>query len=218
MTDNQIIEIVENEIRDQTLDVTQQYLNIHNPIFVGNKPIIERIDKERTNKLFIAYLPVQDQKFYFAVYLDPSTKEVVGFGTEPNNNIYFRATSDLLSEFQLKSMTKLTPTQSWNKGDPKKQGKLNISFSSLEFQPNPEPDEFEDKLKKLLDFLEQDTEGIRLLVEKANGYIQAVLYFHNGNGMIGGPTIEKESIRRLNNLNLEINFEIYLEGNKFKES
>jgi len=39
---------------------------------------------------------------------------------------------------------------------------------------------------------------------------------HNGNGMVGGPTLDKNSIKRMNDLNLEINFDLYLEGKKFK--
>ena len=84
------------------------------------------------------------------------------------------------------------------------------------FAPNPEPDEFEDKLRKLLDFLEQDEAGIRDLVDKAEGYIQVAMDIHNGNGMIGGPTINIDCISRMKNLGLEINFDLYVGGTSFK--
>lgn len=82
-------------------------------------------------------------------------------------------------------MTNLMPTEFWNKGDLKKNGKSKYVFSNLKILPNPEPDEFEDKLKKLLDFLEQDKNGIKQLAVSANGYIQVAMDIHNGNGMIG---------------------------------
>jgi len=114
-------------------------------------------------------------------------------------------------------MTKLTPTEFWNKGDLRKRGKSNHTFSSFTILPNPEPDEFEDKLKKLLDFLEQDEDGIKQLVNNASGYIQVAMNIHNANGMIGGQNIDKDDIRRMNNLGLSINFDLYVEGNSFKE-
>ncbi len=84
------------------------------------------------------------------------------------------------------------------------------------FEPTPGPDEFEDKLKKLLDFLETDKVGVKNLVKKAEGYIQVAMEFHNGNSMLGGAGISKESIKRMAALNLEINFDLYVSGKTYK--
>lgn len=65
-------------------------------------------------------------------------------------------------------MCKLKATDSWNKGDLKRNGKLSYKYSYINFLPNPEPDSFEDKLRKLLDYLEQDKDGIRHLVKEAD--------------------------------------------------
>ncbi len=70
-------------------------------------------------------------------------------------------------------MTILKHSEGKTKGQ--KRGNTGLEFwkySSIWFEPNPEPDEFEDKLKKLLSFLEQDKNGIKTLVDQANGYIQ----------------------------------------------
>lgn len=91
------------------------------------------------------------------------------------------------------------------------------SESFYKIVPNPEPDDFEDKLIKLLDYLEQDKEGIKELVEKANGYIQIAMDLHNANGMIGGANLSADSIRRMSNLGLAIDFDLYVAGNSFKE-
>ena len=117
----------------------------------------------------------------------------------------------------LSALTKLKPTSGWNKGDKKRFGNSVYKFASLMFEPNPEADEFDDKVKKLLDFLEQDKEGVKMLVDKANGHVQVASSFHNGNTMLGGHHLGKTIIKSLGSLNLEIDFDIYADGNKFDE-
>ena len=219
MNDQQVIELLEKEFREKTLALTEQYLEIHSPIYSDNKIKVDRIDRERKcdnqDELIVAYLPVLDEKFYFAVYIDPKKKEIIGFDTEAYHRVYFRATSETLSIDELKSMTSLTPTEFWNKGDPEQYVKA-YTFSAFHILPNPEPDEFDDKLKKLLSFLEQDKNGIRRLVDNANDYIQVAMDIHDGNGMIGGVHLGKDEIRRMNDMGLEIDFDLYVRGNRFK--
>ncbi|MFZ2897982.1 MAG: DUF4279 domain-containing protein [Saprospiraceae bacterium] len=217
MTDEHAIALIEKEFKEKTLGVTRQYLEIHSPIYIGNKIKVERVDRDRKDGLIIAYLPVVDEKFYFAVYIDTETHEVTGVGTEAHNRVYFRATSETFSADELRKMTGLKPTDFWSKGEPRKYGNSNHTFSNFEILPDPEPDEFEDKLKKLLAILEQDKKGIKRLVDEANGYIQVAMDIHNGNGMIGGPQIDKDDIRRMSDLGLSINFDLYVGGNRFKE-
>ncbi|OQP57939.1 hypothetical protein A3860_39680 [Niastella vici] len=217
MTDDQAIAIIESEFKQKTLGVTEQYLEIHSPIYTDNKIKVDRIDRESKDGSIIAYLPVLSERFYFAVYIDTKTNKVTGVGTEAYHRVYFRATSETLTVEELKEMTNLTPTETWNKGDLRKRGKSNHTFSNFTILPNPEPDEFEDKLKKLLDHLEQDKDGIKRLVDNANGYIQVAMDTHNGNGMIGGPNIDTTDIRRMNEFGLSINFDLYVGGNSFRE-
>ncbi|THU39754.1 DUF4279 domain-containing protein [Niastella caeni] len=217
MTDQQAIELIEKEFKVKTLGVTEQYLEIHSPIYTDNKLKVDRIDRDTKGEFLIAYLPVLEERFYFAVYINTKTNEGTGVGTEAFHRVYFRATSETLSADELKAMTSLTPTEFWNKGDLRKSGKSHHTFSHFEILPNPEPDEFEDKLKKLLDLLEQDKDGIRRLVDKANGYIQVAMDIHNGNGMIGGHNIDTDDIKRMNDLGLSINFDLYVGGKSFKD-
>jgi hypothetical protein len=216
MTDDQIIELIEKEFNEKTLGVTEQYLEIHSPIYVDDKLKIERIDRESKDDYIIAYLPVVEERFYFEVYINTLSNEITGVGTEPFHKVYFRATSETLSADQLKEMTRLTATDFWNKGDLRKNTKSTHKFSNISILPNPEPDAFEDKLKKLLSYLEQDKDGIKQLVDNANGYIQVGMDIHNGNGMIGGPNTDTDDIKRMNNLGLSINFDMYVGGNSFR--
>jgi hypothetical protein len=217
LPDFRVAELVVAEIANPTLEVTKQYLQIHQPAKENDQLQIARIDRSSPDNFIVAYLPVGQQQFYFALTIDPKAQEVIGFETEPGQRLYFRATSETLSLEEIKAMTTLQPTESWSKGEPRKHGKLHYNFSAFHILPNPEPDTFENKLQKLLTHLEKDPTGIRDLVEQANGYLQVATYFHNGNGMVGGPTIDRQAIQRMAALNLEINFDLYAEGNAFPE-
>jgi hypothetical protein len=215
MTDEQVITLIEKEFQEKTFGVTEQYLEIHAPIYIKNKLQVDRIDRDH-DKLIIAYLPILEERFYFTIYIDGDSGKLINIGTEPYHRVYFFATSENLSETELKAMCSLSVYESWNKGDLKKNGRSTHKFSALKIMPNTEPDEFEDKLDKLLTCLETDKKGVSELVEKAEGYIQVAMDIHNGNGMIGGPNISKESIVRMCNLGLSINFDLYVGGNSFR--
>ena len=216
MADNLIIEKAIDELQSKRFGTTEQLLEIHDVVHVAGKPQVLRVDTEHDDGTAIVYFPIKDEKFYLAVWLDTKPEiSVRHVGTENYNAIYFKAISDELSFQELSSMTKLKPTSGWSKGDARKSGKAFYNFTALHFEPNPEPDEFEDKLKKLLHFLEADKGGVTALGDKASVQIQVATIFHNGNTMLGGHHLDKDIIKRLAALNLEIDFDLYAEGNMF---
>ncbi len=217
MTHLQIIKIATEEVESRTWGVTQQFLEIHELVYDEGKLLVAHVDKDKSDGEAIVYFPVKDEKFHLAIYIRTNPNlEIVGVGTEPNHKIYLRATSEILSYEELCKLTKLQPTDGWNKGDKRKYGNSVHSFSCVIFMPNPEPDEFEDKIKKLLDFLENDREGVHRLIGIANGHIQVASVFHNGNTILGGFHLDKILMNRLNALELEIDFDFYAEGRFFK--
>jgi Domain of unknown function (DUF4279) len=215
MTDQEIIAVVEAELKEPSQGTTEQYLEIHAPVRDGLALSVARIDRDRSDGIVVVYLPVENQAFHFAVYVNENQGAFTGMHTEPYNRVYFRATSEELSLDQLKSMTTLTPTGGWNKGDLRPNGRSAYNFSSLKLMPNPEPDAFDDKLRNLLTFLEKDRSGVKELATRANGYVQVAQNYHNGNGMIGGIHLDRDCINRMNGLGLEIDFDLYVEGNEF---
>ena len=218
MIDEQVLKKVGQEIKNKTWGVTEQFLQVHDVILVDGQPKIERIDTEKEDGTSIAYLPVKGESFFLAIYLDSKTDfEIKWIGTEPYNSVYFQVTSDKFSMDELSSMTALKPTKSWNRGEKRKFGDSVHKFSSIIFEPNTEPDEFEDKIVKLLDFLERDRTGISRLTDTADGSIQVAIKFHNGNTMLGGPSLSIEVIKRLSDLNLSVDFDLYADGKFFKE-
>jgi len=217
MTDSEIIQTAVEEIKTKSWGITEQFLQIHETIFIDGVPKLDRLDRDKQDGTAIAYFPVKDEKFYLAIYIEcNSVPEVKGIAIESCNDLFFQASSETLDLDELSAFTNLKPTTGWRKGDMRKSGKVPYKYTIIRFIPNPEPDEFADKLKKLLDFLEQDSSGIKKLVEVANGHIQAVIIFHNGNTMLGGVQIDKESMKRMAALNLQIDFDIYAEGKFFK--
>lgn len=216
MTDIEISKLILNEFVEKNLGVTSQYLEIHEPIYENKQLKIDRIDREKNDDIIIAYLPVKKEHFFFSVYLDKKTGEIFNVDTEPRNTVSLIFVSENMTSKELKKLTKLNCQEFWNKEDKKPHRKAFYRFSGIEFCPNPEPDEFEDKLEKLLTFLEGDREGILSLSTKSNGYIYVLIDFHRGTQLLGSMSIGSETLKRINGLNLKIDFQIAAWGNSFK--
>lgn len=216
MTDLEILKLILNEFNKKTLGVTSQYLEIHEPIYANEQLKIDRIDREKLDDTIIAYLPIKNEYFFFAVYIDSKRHKIITIDTESRNLVSLIFTSENKTSDELKILTKLNCQEFWNKGDKKPNKKATYKFSGIEFHPNPEPDEFEEKLDKLLTFIEHDNEGIRLLSTQSEGCIHLLMDFHRGNQLLGGMSIESKTLRRISRLNLSIDFQITAWGNSFK--
>ncbi len=205
------------ELVNPTLGVTEQYLDIHDVERLDGIPQPERVLVDEPANLAIVYFKIRSERFRLAVYLQLQPVIVVySVSTENNNKIYLRATSENFNADEIQAMTSLQATESFNKGDTRKFGKSIYDYSGLVFEPNLEIDTFENKLYHLLTHLEKDNNGVKLLAEYANAYIQADIDIHFGNGLIGGPLISKECITRMCSLNLAIEFNQFVSGNLFR--
>ncbi|MBC7923853.1 MAG: DUF4279 domain-containing protein, partial [Ferruginibacter sp.] len=159
----------------------------------------------------------EGEAFYLAIYFDKSENvEVRGVGNEAGNKVYFRVTSDTLSFEELSSRTNLSPVDGWSKGQPRKQNsESKYNFSALHFDPFPnEAYEMEYKMSLLLDELEKDKDGVKNLAENFGAQISIASYRYVSS--FGGIHLDKKTIRRLSDLGLEVDFDIYVVGNYFK--
>ena len=221
MTETQIIDTAIEEVENRALNMTKQFLEIHKIVYVDNKPKIAGFDTTKEDEV-IVYFNVEDEKFFLAVYVQTKPKVFVRWtNTQPYHDVYLRALSNILSLNELAGLTSLLPIRVRNKGDkqrPETSSTLIWKHSLIDLKPNAEePDKFEDKLTKLLDFLEQDKKGIENLVSKTNYCcIHVSSSFHNGNTLLGGHYIGRDLIQRISKLNLEIDFDISADGNFFK--
>ena len=89
-------------------------------------------------------------------------------------------------------------------------------YSLIRFLRDSGPGAFDRKMSSLLNYLEQDIEGVKRLADIGKGHIQVAIIFHNGNTMLGGPTLEKNAIHRISALGLSIDFDLYAAGNFYK--
>ena len=61
----------------------------HDVVLVDGQPKIDRIDNEKGDGTVIAYLPIKDELFHLAIYLDSKLDfEIKGIGTESYNAVY----------------------------------------------------------------------------------------------------------------------------------
>ena len=116
MTDEQIYQVVSREFRLKTSPLTQQYLKIHQPVYTNGVLQIDRIDREDENTI-IVYLPVQDEYFLFALYIDEATEKIRWIGTESRNLVSLIVSSEALTVDELSKLTVLGYQEYWNKGD-----------------------------------------------------------------------------------------------------
>ncbi|MDQ2769142.1 MAG: DUF4279 domain-containing protein [Bacteroidota bacterium] len=217
MENTELIAAAIQEIEHPTWGVVEQFLEIHEIEYHDGKPVIAGIKTDETEKKATIYFNVKDEAFHFAVTLDIEPEmQVSAANTEEFCHVYFTAWSDTLQLPDLAALTHLTPTDSSDIGDKTGFRDDIATVSTIEFKPNAGPGATNEKLKQLLTFLEQDVDGIKQLVAEADGSVQVHTVFHNGNTMLGGIYLDKEDIQRLAAFNLEIDFDLYAEGNKFK--
>jgi len=216
MTDKEIEELISSELALKTLGVTEQYLEILELVYENDTPKISRIDREDKDGLIIVYLPVKNEYFYLAIYINPREKQIQNVSTESRNKIVLRVDSEITSLEYLQSLTLIRANKVWKKGEFWPNNRRIYKSSGFEIEPNPEPDEFEDKLEKLLVYLSNYKEDIITLKENADVWIQVTMDFHNGNQLLGNVFLGSKNLQGLNDLNLEVSFDFAAWGNGFK--
>lgn len=213
MTEQEIRELIQHELTHKEWGGTEQILEIHAPVYQNGKIIIHNIIENKDKKE--VYIPITDEHFYLTFYIHSKNKKIIGISIEPGVSIYFKAISENHSSADLESLTHLEITKSWNKGDLRKSKTGHYDFSCIMIEFDKKADTFERKLDILISELLKDIDGIRKLSAQAQTIIQAVIHFHNGNGMIGGPYLSDKHIKRLADLNLSIDFDFYISGNQY---
>ncbi len=214
MTIERIQDLVKFELKTMEWGVTEQFMEIHSPVLFQNSVQIDNVAVTQ-NKISV-FVPVENERFYLVFYIDSDKDQITGISTEPDIEIYFKATSAVLSETELKQYTHLEISESWNKGDIKQSGKTSHTSSGIIIEPNKKPNDFESKLNELISELKKDKGGIEALSKNADGYIQVLMNYHNGNGMVGGPNLNEMNIKDLNDLGLSIDFNFNVSGNLYR--
>lgn len=215
MQNANFIHIATQELINKTFGVTEQFLDVHEIEIENDGSFkIARVDNETYSDYTLIYFNVKKERFYFVVVVND--KIVTQVYQEDYHAVYLKCISDDLTFEELSVMTKLKSSNGWSKGDICFKGKSNRIFSAIHFEPNPEPERFEVKMDKLLEFLERDFEGIQRLIENTSLCITIASIFHNGNTHLSGHRLTTELIQRIAKLNLDVDFDLYAKGNFYK--
>lgn len=214
MTDTEIANLIAREFNEKNLALTEQYLQIHQPVYENDKLKIERIVRE--NDIIVAYLPIKDEYFYFTVIIKTKKQEVFRIDTEPRNLVSLIFASEHKTCEELQEFTNLKYQESWNIGEKMPHRKRNYTNSGIEFYLPKEPGTFEEKLHNLLHFVQEDFKGMQALSEVSKGYVHVIIDYHSGNQLLGGHVINAALIQNMSALNLSIDFQIAAWGESFK--
>jgi hypothetical protein len=210
------IDKAREEILHPTFEVTKQYLAVHDVEMEDGLPKVERIDMNFEKNIVSVYFPITKEKFFLEVHLKKEPEVEVSFvWTENAHKSYLTATSENLSFEELSAFIKFRPLEGWSKGEPRKIGKGNYTFSRISYKPiKSRAYGLEKQLDLLLDELEKDPEGVRKLAEKSNAIISVCR--HQYISANAGQHFSNELIQRLAKLNLGIDIDTYLVGNPLK--
>ena len=212
---NELISKAISEIENPTFETTKQYLEVHTVQLENGKPKVERVDLESFEDSSVVYFPIQDEPFFLTVYFEKGNNKLRGAGTENGNQVYLTATSKNLTFEQLSGIVKLNGVSGWSVNEDRKTGKGKYTFSRLSYEPiKSRAYDLEVKLKLLLNDLEKDAGGIRKLTEMSD----AIISIHHQQYIDGnnGIYLNAGTINRISKLNLGIEIDQYVYGNKLK--
>lgn len=215
MTDEQITQLVFDEIEQQNWGVTQQILEIHDVVRVDGRPSVAWIEWEESSAN--VYIAIENQKFFLMAMVDTiAPGKIIAIDTEGFYELALVVWSEALTYEEMAGMTSFVPTMGWCKGDRQgNRGDVRRKETLIRYVPHPQPDSFENKLDKLLDYLEMDVPGVKRLTVEANAIIMTYSAVHNANRMLGGPRLENEHIKRIAALNLGIDFDVWAGENTY---
>ena len=204
------------ELEHPTFDITKQYLEVMELEKENELAKVARIDEKQSDSHVVIYFHIKDEKFFIVINVTKEkTIEVDWVWIESGHRVYFTATSAELTFKELSSNLYLSPLSGYSKEEIRPQNQRKYKFSRVSYEPNwNQAYGLEEKLIELLIQLEKDTTGVRSLSKVANSCIS--ISKHQYISASAGIHLNKDIISRLNNLNLEIDIDTYICGNKIK--
>ncbi|EKE30291.1 MAG: hypothetical protein ACD_2C00014G0010 [uncultured bacterium (gcode 4)] len=211
------IDVAREEIIKKEFGTTQQYLWVHEVIFEDDQPKVERIDDETYKGNIIAiYFPIKNVNFYLEIHVLKNPISVDSVWIESGHKIYLTATSEMLTYEELVEWLNIEPLEWFSKWDSRIHLKSKYTFSEVTYNPiKNQAYSLNAKLDKLLNELEKAKDAIRILKEKSDYIgISVCKYQYIWNWMMG-DNLSANEIKRLADLNLAIDFDIYIQGIPF---
>lgn len=212
------IDVAINEIIHKEFGTTQQYLWVHEVEYENNLPKVQRIEDEYYwDDIIAIFFPIKDVWFFLEIHVTKSSSKVHSVYIESWNKIYLTAISDTLSYEELIEWLHFEWLEWWSKWGVRQDWKSNHTFSRVSFEPiKNEAYDFNFKLFLLLNELEKNSEAIKQLSNKVDYIaieVRRCQYIWNGNIW---ESLTNEEIKRLANLNVSLDIDIYIEWIPFE--
>jgi len=202
-------EIAINEVLNPTFELTKQYLQANELYFFNSTPQIDDVEIDREANTAAVYFPIKKENFYFVIYIE--NLEVNWMGMSAGNGVCLFACSEVLSAEELVGYLGFEPTERWNINDKTKFGGKRKK-SGIIYQPiEKKTGEVEDKLTNLLNRLLPYKEEISKLSDVASVEIQVTYYGYKDE--MWGFHFDKKIIKKLSDLGLDIDIDLYAGGN-----
>jgi hypothetical protein len=203
------------ELLNPLFETTVQYLEVLQLEIINGQPAIARVNQ--TTEFVWVYFIIKGERFFLVITLtNNDNPKVLGTWVESGHRVYLTATSKSKSYDELASYINLKPLTGWTIGErPNWKGKPN-DFSRIRFEPiENEAYDLNEKLLELLTAIENDRQGILRLTENSAAVISVCRHqYISGNA---GIHFDIETINRLQKLNLPIDIDTYIVGNKLKD-
>ncbi len=182
------------EILNPTFGTTQQFLEILKVQTNNSIPVIGHIKVDKLNNDATVYFPVEGESFFIAIYLDTDDAvKIRSVETEASSSVY------LSIGITNGTNLELPITADWEYKDFKIYG-IDID----------QPDDVENKIKKLLDYLEPYKATINKIAE-TNPVTLNIAYFAYRDQM-WGLHLDTTTMKKITELNAELDLDIRAEG------
>ena len=209
------LEISIKEFEERFWGSSQQYREVMEVAWRDGIPNIVRIEKQEDD--YAVYFSVKGEKFYYTHYFSVHPQvELIGVDITPATLATLRIYSDRLSIDEIQAKISIPATRTYKQGEKDKFMPIHKQ-NRLDFRPDQNTaGDIVKKLLALLDYLEPHEAALKELSNTGcQLYITVYWKAYIGNTMLGGFYLNKDIVKKLNNLDLEIDFDLYVSGISF---
>ena len=208
----EIKRIAIDEVLNPKFELTKQYMANNKLIFNNNLPVIEDVILNEQEKKALVYFPIFKENFYMVIIIHLEDEIKTCFiNTSAGNRVELFVASEEFSLEELLKRIDIVPTNQWMKGE-KVGCNGQFKHSGFIYAPiNKKTGEVEDKLTILVNELLPRKKMILNLLEIADVEIQVTYYGYKD--QMWGINLEKDLIKKISELNLSLDIDLYAGGN-----
>ncbi len=208
-------DIILRELNSPEWGVTQQYLEKYNvKSKEGDPELIFLEDAEGADMIvFVLLEGVNFTLTFYMAKIENHLYRIKSVYPHPGAKVYFWVSSADISIEEMLDLISLSPVSIKRKGET--QARIEpAEENSIRFEPDADiPGLVEFKLSRLLNYLEPVKRGIVNLKKKGDAGINIAYYGHTSS--MSGLHLDIGIINKLDDLELELDIDLYAEGEEF---